>query len=204
MSDLTGLRTSLGWLIGSAIDAATWTPALLDEALRNGLRTYSERGPISETSFLVSTSGSQQELSSIAQLYSVVGLAWPWSANADFERLAVRWRLIDQQSVYLLDGLQPLAGDLLRVRYRKLYTIQELDGAASTTVPPDHERIVLLASVVWLVDIRLRQLAENPAVPKEAVPTLTALREEWQAELNERFYALPGLLPNPVWRDIGL
>ena len=105
MSDLTGLRTSLGMLIGSAIDAATWTPALLDEALRNGLRTYSERGPISETSFLVTTSGSQQDLGSIAQLYNIVGLAWPWSTNADFERLAVRWRLIDQQSVYLLDGV---------------------------------------------------------------------------------------------------
>jgi hypothetical protein len=204
MTDLTTFRTNLGALIGAAIDAATWTPALLDEALRNSLRVYTDQGPVSETSFVVAHSGCQQDLSSIAQLYSVVGLAWPWSANSDFERLAVRWRTIDQHTVYLLNGAQPLAGDLLRIRYRQRHTIQDLDGATATTIPPDHERTVLLAAAIWLVHLRLRQLAENPAIPKEAGPILTALRDEWQGELDERFYALAGLLPNPVWSTIGL
>jgi hypothetical protein len=204
MTALAGFRTNLGSLIGSAVDAATWTNLLLDEALRNGLRTYTERGPVCEVSFVVTISGSQQDLGSLADLYTVVDLAWPWTTNAVFELRTVRWRMVDQKTVYLRNNLQPGAGDVIRVRYRKLYKIQELDGAASTTVPTDQERVVLLAAAIWLLRLRLRQISENPAVPKEAVGTLTALRDNWQSELDEHLVRLGGLVSNPVWRDIGL
>lgn len=154
--------------------------------------------------FTVASGGLEQDLSSVTDLYSVTGLAWPWYDDGDFECRAVRWRPIDQKTVYILNRSVPAVGDDIRVRYRKLYFIENLDSAGATTIPADHERIVLLAAAVWLIEIRLRQIAENPAISKEAVPTLQALRDSWNDELGDRFAELMGITPNPAWGHIGL
>jgi hypothetical protein len=202
--NLAAFRAALRALIGAAVDSGTWTDALVDEALRNGLRVYGDRGPIWETTFVVASGGLEQDLSGVTHLYAVTGLAWPWYDGADFEGKAVRWRPMGQKRVYLLSRAAPAVGDEMRVRYRKLYFIQNLDGGGATTVPADHERIVLLAGGVWLLGMRLRQIAENPAVPKEAVGTLGALRDRWQSELDDRLAEAAGITPNPVWGQMGL
>ena len=204
MSTLAELKTSLEYMIGSAVDPLTWTAAMKEEALRSALLTYTERGPISEIDFTVITAGKTHILSTITNIYSISDLAYPWSADLEFENCPRRWRTIDQLTVYLLGDAYPSVGEEIRVRYRKLYTISSLDGAADTTIPLAHERAVLLLAAIGILDIRLRQISENPAIPPEAVAAMTALHERWTAEVDRRLDKTSGLLSNPSWAGVGL
>src|SRR4030095_6596584 len=102
MTDLTTWRANLGSLIGASVDATTWTASVLDEALRHGLRVYTDRGPISEESYIVAEAGAQHDLDTLPDFYSLVGLAWPWSVGAEWGRGAIRWRLMGAASGILL------------------------------------------------------------------------------------------------------
>jgi hypothetical protein len=143
-------------------------------------------------------------LDDLTDFYSLVGLAWPWSDSAEWERCAIRWRIMGAATVYLLEGIRLSVGEVMRVRFRKCYGIVSLSGTGGAAVPASHERSVLLAAAIFLLGIRVRQIAENPAIPREAWRVLHEQQETWQKELDDRFAALSGLIPNPAWRNLGL
>ena len=201
-STLMTLRAKVRDVLGASEDTETWTNSMLDAGLRDGLQEYSRRGPVSETSFTVASAGYQQDLSSITNLATVTALAWPWYTGARFEDLVIGWRLIGEKIVYL--QAYASVGEILRVRYRQWYTVKDLDGAASTTVPVNHEQILVLAAATGALDTRLRQLSENPAAPKEAGLALNSLRNKWLQKINDLIEDAAGRGSNPVWRDVGL
>jgi hypothetical protein len=91
------------------------------------------------------------------------------------------------------------------VRYSKLHAIQNLDSAAATTVPDRHRLLIGLLAGAWACDLRIRQLTENPAIPKEAVRHLVDLAARFRAEASRRFLTIqtaPG--PGPNWNAVGL
>jgi hypothetical protein len=203
MPALTDYRSDLDNLLATAVDSSTWTTAIKDEALRHALLEYNELN-VYESSFTVSNSGEEQDLSSLTALNQILSLAWPWSDGEVYEHRLVRWRYTANQTVYIEDG-EPNANDLIRVRYTRLHAIQNLDGAAATTVPDRHRLLIGLLACAWASDLRIRQLSENPAIPKEAIRHLVDLAARFRAEASRRFHTiqtLPG--PGPSWPTLGL
>jgi hypothetical protein len=200
---LTDTRSDIDNLLATAVDSSTWTTAIKDEAARQALRQYDDL-PVYEASFTVSSAGEAQDLSSLTDLKQVLSLAWPWSDGAHFDSLLVRWRYTTDQTVYIEDG-EPAVGDLIRVRYKKLHRLNNLDSAVSTTVPDRHRLLLALLAAAWACELRIRQLTENPAIPTEAIRHLGDLAQRLRIEAQERsrsVQTLPGA--GISWSTIGL
>lgn len=202
MAGLSEYRAAVRDLLASAVDSATWTDALIDAALRRGLRSYDARH-IYESDFTVITAGHTQDLAALAaDLSEILAVAYPWHPHSDFDRAVVRWRGVGDQ-VVVLAGFAPQAGEIIRVRHTRRHAIAGLDAAAATTVPDRHCDLVALAGAWWACELRRRQLSENPAVPGEAA----ALLAEVAAALRRDFFS--GLTQiqsgsQPAWVTVGL
>jgi hypothetical protein len=125
-----------------------------------------------------------------------------WHSGETRPRRQVRWRPIGVNIFYFEQG-EPTSGDVIRVRYRKNHFIQNLDSAASTTISDLHEYILVLRAAAWLIEQRLRQITENPAIPKEAAAGLQKLYASWMNEYMSRL-GLARHSQNPSWSRIGL
>lgn len=202
MADVDDFRSEVRALLASAVDATTWTDALVDAALRRGLQSYDAR-QLYEGDFTVTTTGHTQDLSGLAaDLNEVLAVAYPWHAHCDFDRAAVRWRRAGDHTV-ILPGFAPQAGDVVRVRYTRRHGVAGLDAAAATTVPLRHRFLVCLAAAWWACELRRRQISENPAAPQDAAAILAATA----AALRTEFFQTLTLLQNgsqPAWSTLGL
>jgi len=183
MTTLTDYHADLDGLLATAVDAAAWTPALKDAALRLALREYDAR-LVYETSLPVITPGPEQDLSGIAGLDEVLALAYPWPEGADFASRTVCWRYVRDQTV-LLEGVSPQAGQVIRVRHTVAHTIEALDGANATTVPERHRSLVGLTAAAWCCDLRVRQVSENPAITEDAAQVLADLAEHFRTKAQQ-------------------
>lgn len=178
MTTLIDYRADLdGWL-ATAVDAATWTTALKDAALRLALREYDAR-LVYETSLTVTTAGAQQDVSAIDGLDEVLALAYPWQEGADFAAHTICWRYAGDQTV-LVEEVTPQVSEVIRVRHTRGHTIESLDGAAATTVPERHRLLIGLAAAAWCCELRRRQVSENPAITEDAAQVLAGLAEHFR------------------------
>lgn len=183
MTTLTDYHADLDGLLATAVDAATWTTALKDAALRLALREYDAR-LVYETSLPVITPGPEQDLSGIAGLDAVLALAYPWLEGADFASRTVCWRYAGDQTV-LLEGVSPQVGQVIRVRHTVVHTIEALDGATATTVPERHRPLIGLAAAAWCCDLRVRQVSENPAITEDAAQVLDDLADHFRTKVQQ-------------------
>jgi len=200
---LTDLRADLDALLATVPDAATWTTALKDGAVREALLLYSLHGPVHEGSVTVASSGHDQSLASLSDLLAIELIAWPWSDGVAMEDRAVRWRRISPTSVRF-DRLAPQTGELIRVRYRRAHRVQGLDGAGETTVPDAHRPLLAEGAASAALGLRLRQLSENPALPEEASLRLHELRRLREDAFLTHLAALHNATRSPVWAGVGL
>lgn len=194
MAILSAYRTSLDNILATAVDSSTWTTAIKDEALRMAL---DDLNPLLayETSFAVSSTSYSQSLATITDINQILALAYPWASGGDFGKLLVEWRLGGLAAAEFY-SVQPASGQTIRVRYTKLHKIQDLDSAASTTVPGVCERVVLFAAAAWCCVLRQRQISENPALPDGAQgtgPQLAELAKLFRARFAELVQQLPPL-----------
>lgn len=183
MSTLADYRADLDGLLATAVDAATWTTALKDAALRLALQEYDAR-LVYESSMTVTTAGAQQDLAGITGLDEALALAYPWGDGADFASRTVCWRYVADQTI-LLEEVSPQAGQVIRVRHTCLHTLEGLDGATATTVSERHRRLVGLAAAAWCCELRRRQVSENPAITEEAAQVLAALAEHFRTMVQQ-------------------
>jgi len=184
---ITDYRADIDNLLATLPDVTVWTAAIKDEAIRQAIFDYSRLGPVYESDFIVPTTGYEHDLSTITDLYQIVSLAWPWDNQASFDLLNPRWRTVSRTTVRFESG-EPTAGEIIRVRYRKLHRITDLDGAVSTTVPDVDRRIVGVKAALWCLDQRLRQVAENQNVQWNTVPYKTLherLSSEWEQRIRD-------------------
>ncbi len=145
-STLAQLRVRLAARLvdaGNAVFAAT----TLDEALRTALAEYSAAVPATaETVLVLPGAGREIALEAVADLWGVLDVWWPYDSGAPDgwppPRVAgFRLAWDDGRPVLVLSqrlGPQPQAGDELRLWYTRPHTVQDLDGAAVTSVPPAH------------------------------------------------------------------
>jgi hypothetical protein len=202
MSTIAAYRTGLEALLATAVDAATWPNGLKDEALARGLWDF-DAALIYESNVTITIDGYVQDLIGLTNLDEVLAVAWPWREGEDFARLTVRWRIVGDQMIYLQSARKPQAGEVMRLRHTLRHTIDGLAGAETTTVPPRHQHLVILGAGLWALDLRLRQISENPALPQNANAALHALRRELQARYEERLGRLLNRSPIRWTIDVG-
>lgn len=204
---LTDARADLDALLASAVDAATWTNALKDEALRAALAAYSLHGPVYESTVILDAGGAEQDIAALLPgLLAVEAVAWPWSDGAPFAAQVASWRPSGAPGrVYFEEGGGiPAAGDAARVRYRLTHALDGLDGATATTVPDAHRRTLAAGAAATACELRLRQIGENPAIPASAAAALGAARARFAREFDAALALSAARGPRPAWPRIGL
>lgn len=201
MTTLIDYRADLDGRLATAVDAATWTAALKDAALRLALREYDAR-LVYESSLTVAAAGAQQDISAIAGLDEVLALAYPWQEGADFAAHTICWRYVDDQTL-LVEEVSPQVGQVIRVRHTRGHTIESLDGAVATTVPERHRPLIGLAAAAWCCELRRRQVSENPAITEDAAQVLAELAEHFR-ELFQQGLARAQTGGVLRWAGVGL
>lgn len=145
-STLAQLRVRLAARLVDASNAV-FAATTLDEALRTALAEYSAAAPATaETVLTLPGAGREIALDGVADLVGVLDVWWPYASAAPEAwpppRVAgFRLAWDDARPVLILSGrtgAQPQAGDELRLWYTRPHTVQDLDGAAVTSVPPAH------------------------------------------------------------------
>jgi hypothetical protein len=198
---LADYRSELDNLLATAVDSSTWTTAIKDEAIRRALEEYNDF-LIYESSFTVIDTGHEQDLSSLTALDQILAIATPWSNTSTFSLYLKAFRTISYQ-IIRIEQHEPAAGDLIRVRHTKKHTIQNLDSAVATTIPDNHKRMLSLGAAGWACDLRIRQISENPAIPKEAATQLRLIREEFMDRFQRALSNAQQRIA-PAWSQIGL
>lgn len=201
MADLAGYRTKIGLLLASAVDSSTWTTDMLDQGVRMALDELNEL-LVYEATFTVSSAGYEQDLSGVTDLFRVLALAYPWADGREFGQCLATWRLSGVNKAYF-EQVEPQVGDEIRVRYLMTHKVEDLDSAVATTVPSVHEDWVQLVAAVHAAGLRVRQISENPAVPKDAAHTLRALQVVMRQRADNAMAVMPPI-GRLRWGSVGL
>ena len=176
-----------------------WEDPVLAEALSQGLADLNSWLPPIEVSFTVTTPGAEQDLNSLAP-QQILAVATPWEDMSEWRTAAVPWRLTAPGVVMLPEAAT--AGQVVRVRYRKLYAVQGLGAAQVTTLPPSAERTLLLAAAAHAYLIRYRQLSRRPSTAPSDLAACKELAEVYRRQFEG--VVVPDAGPAPAWPKIGL
>jgi hypothetical protein len=201
VTDLAGYRVDLGNLLASAVDSSTWTTAILDQALRLALDELNSQ-LVYETDFTVASAGYEQDLSTITDIGAVLAVAYPWQEGWDFGGHLATWRVVAPHTIYF-SQVEPAVGDTIRVRYCKQHVIEDLDSALATTVPTHHRSLLGLWAAAYACDLRVRQISENPAIPRDAANLLRGVAAEMRQRAEKALSHIPPL-GRLRWAMIGL
>ncbi len=201
MAVLSAYRTEVGAILATAVDASTWTTAIIDQALRMGLSELNDQ-LVYETSFTVTSTGYQQDLSGITAINRLLALAYPWEDGYEFGHCIVPWRLVGNNIAYFT-GAEPTENEVIRVRHSKLHVIQDLDAAVATTVPDQQQGLVTLWAAAYACDLRVRQVSENPALPRETANVLRGVAVIFRQRATNMLSHVPPL-GRLRWGSIGM
>jgi len=174
----------------SDVSATAYTTGALDEAIRQALAEYSEVFPRQvDTVLTLPAAGREIALDSLADLVDVVAVYWPYDSTTDawppnlVQGFALTWD--DGQPLLVLtsdQGLQPLAGDELRLWYTTPQHLDGLDDAAGTTLLATHEAWLVIGAAGYAA----LQRAGDVASTYTQSPKLQANLEAWaQARLAQ-------------------
>jgi len=200
--NLAAYRTLIKAWLATTTDPATWTDAIIDEGLRHALMEFSAAAPPAEATVTVGTAGRAQDLAALTDLDEIAAIGWPWN-DGDQVFIPCRWRRVGATGVIVESGI-PAAGDKMRVRCWRRCAVQGLDGATATTVPDAREHLVVVGAAGHTLLLRVRQVAEHPAVPAAAAAVLQAVAAAWLAQYRAglaRMVVGSGVI---AWGDVGL
>jgi len=143
---------------------AIWSTDDVDEAIRQALHEYSKTRPLRAVSTLtLSATGREIDTSSLTGLLDVWEIWSPYTAAApEFppnRRAFMQWA--DLGLLYVTDAYEPASGDVVRVFYTKLQTLNGLDSATATSVPLEDETLVAAGAAGCAATGRAIDLAEQ-------------------------------------------
>lgn len=131
----------------------SWSVGEMDEAIRMALAEYSLAAPLeAETVITLPGEGREIALDGVEGLRGVSQVWWPYESGASAETWPPNqvqgWRVYwdEARPVLFLSRLragQPQAGEELRLWYTKNHTLQDLDGAAITTLAAESEGLLV-------------------------------------------------------------
>jgi hypothetical protein len=141
-----------------------WSADDIDEGIRQALHEYSKTRPVRAVSTLdISSDGREIDVSSITGLLSVTEI-WCDYTSSDPEfpanvRAFQHWR--DEGKIYVTDDYEPSSGDVVRVFYTRLQTLNGLDSETSTSVPLEDETLIATGAAGFAATGRAIDLTER-------------------------------------------
>jgi hypothetical protein len=160
---LTTLRDRVEQILQDETNAI-WDTDVLDEAIRQALHEYSKtRSLESVGTITLSADGREIDVSSLSGLLGV-SQVWCNYTSSDPEyppnlRSFQHWP--DSTTIYVDDDYEPQSGDVVRVFYTKLHTLNGLDSATSTTFPDDDETLIAVGASGYAATSRAVDLTEQ-------------------------------------------
>jgi hypothetical protein len=182
--------------------------ALLEEALRQALGEYSRASPRLMSGTLTLTGAGQiQQLAALSGVQEVVELVFPYDLAATVYRPYTQpWHFFwrdDQPMLWLGGRPAPQAGQVLHVLYTAAHTIAGLDGAETTTLPPEHQVSISSGAAALAANGRALRLVEAHGSRTDEAGKWLACA----APLMQRFHAFldglrhTGRVRPPVWQQ---
>jgi hypothetical protein len=162
-----------------------WSADLIDEGLRQALAEFSLAIPLHAITTLTLSSDTRElDISTISGLLDVVALWLPYTA-ADPEyppntRPFEHWR--DNDILYLGE-YEGQSGDVARVFYTAVQTIEDLDSAAATTLTGPQESILITGGAGFAASSRSLDLEEQVTLGARVAKEIQA----WGEMRLERF-----------------
>lgn len=176
MSNLSEFRTRIAQVLADTSNAI-WSEAWLDEGLRQALNEYSLVKPVQAvTTLTLAASGREVDVSSLTGLLAVSEVWLPYTASDPEHPPYVRnfklWR--DLGLLYFPDGDEPAAGDTARIFYSTAQSIEGLDSAAATSLPGEHEAILVGGAAGIVAASRALDLTEQVSISQLAAQQVRA------------------------------
>jgi hypothetical protein len=143
---------------------AIWSTDDIDEGIRQAVHEYSKTRPLRSISTLtLSADGREIDASSLTGLLSVSEI-WVDYTSSDPEfppnrRSYAYWP--DEQTIYVTDDYEPTSGDVVRVFYTKLQTLNGLDSETTTSILLDDETLIAVGACGYAATSRAVDLAEQ-------------------------------------------
>jgi hypothetical protein len=146
MSTLAELRDLVEQDLDDAGNAL-WTTTEIDRAIEKALAEYSRARPLqAEGTVNLAADGREIDVSSLTGLTRVVRVWYPYTSTDPEDPPEWRQWELWQSTLYILDGDEPASGDVVRVYYHTLHTIEDLNSATETTIPAEDEEEVVLGA----------------------------------------------------------
>jgi hypothetical protein len=202
MSNLATLRDHVESLLKDAPNTL-WTTAELDDALRRALQRYSALRPRElVTTLTLAAAGREVSLAGVSGLLRPLRVWWPYTASEpEYPPAWIRWDILGAATLFLDVPGEPQAGDVVRLFYATLHTIDGLDGAAATTLAPDDEETVVLGAAGYAALARAAYATEAVTLSGETATRWRTWAEARLADFELRIapHYQPALWP--AWDD---
>lgn len=168
MSNLAQIRDRVEQVLLD-VSNAIFSPNLIDEGIRQALDEYSRALPLEKESMItLESDGRLVSLGNLSGLMFVTSVWWPYDeANATWPPNRPRgWQLYwNGTTPYLFfsdeRGAQPQAGQKVRLWYATPHSLEGLDGAALTTLPSEHESLLVSGAAGYAAMSRAVDLIET-------------------------------------------
>jgi hypothetical protein len=130
----------------------------IDEGVDWALGRFNEIAPQEAvTSLTLAAAGREVDISSVTGLLRVTRAWWPYTSTDP--EYPPNWVPFEQwgTTLFLKTGSEPDAGDVVRIWYQKLCTINGLASATSTTIPDDAETLIVTGTVGFVAQERVME-----------------------------------------------
>ncbi len=180
---LSELRARVQELLGDTTNAI-WTDDQVDAAIRLALARWNERRPREVTDTVdVETREFDASALPTTDPGAILQIWFPYDVTdtnalpkwVDFETFTYNNTLY----VRLLDGNEPVPGDVARILFRSPHTLDGLDGSSVTTFPITAETPLAQGAAAFAFLQRSGGLSEDQAVMSVATPNQAALYATW-------------------------
>lgn len=170
----------------------------ITEGIRWALGRYNEINPnVSISTLTLAAAGREVDISSLTGYLDITRVWWNYDSTSPSYPPDLReFEVWPGDLLFVKDGGEPQTGDKVRVWYKHLRTIADLDSAAGTTLPAQDEQIIIAGASGFCAQERVQ---EQPGV---SVPR--KLREWGDARLREFERGLNRLAGRLAARNAGL
>lgn len=166
-----------------------WSTAALDEAIRTALEQFSKYTPDQRlTTLTLTEDGREFAIPALPGLLRLEKVWWDYDTDdPQFPPNFRQFEVWPGPVLFIDDRAIPQAGDTVRILYTAMHTIEDLDGAAETTLPLDDEGTLVTGACHFAAHSRAVELAEEVTAHKDVYDQLRKYADE--AGRNFRFQA---------------
>ena len=167
-TDLADLRDRVEQILADTGNAI-WATDDIDEGLRRALGEYTKARPLESISTVaIAADGREIDVSSLTGILGVSQIWCDYTAtDPEFPantRQFDYWP--DSETVYVTDAYEPQDGDVMRVFYYVVQTLEDLDAATATTFPDDDESLIAQGAAGHAATSRAVDLAEQVSLDR--------------------------------------